>query len=67
MGESPQQFLIHYRMAKAAELLKNSKISVAEVGRSVGYENQLHFSRAFKSVFGIPPMEYRRKHFYQKT
>lgn len=67
MGESPQQFLLHYRMSKAAELLKSSKISIAEVGRSVGYENQLHFSRAFKSVFGIPPMEYRRKYFYQKT
>lgn len=66
MGESPQQFLIHYRMNKAAELLKGSKISIAEVGSSVGYENQLHFSRAFKSVFGIPPMEYRRRNFYQK-
>lgn len=67
MGESPQQFLLHYRMSKAAELLKASQISIAEVGCSVGYENQLHFSRAFKSVFGIPPMEYRRKYFYQKT
>lgn len=67
MGESPQQFLLHYRMNKAAELLKTTKISIAEVGRSVSYENQLHFSRAFKSVFGIPPMEYRRKYFYQKT
>lgn len=66
IGESPQHFLIHYRMNKAAELLKGSKISIAEVGRSVGYENQLHFSRAFKSVFGIPPMEYRRRNFYQK-
>lgn len=66
MGESPQQFLIHYRMNKAAELLKGSRISIAEVGSSVGYENQLHFSRAFKSVFGIPPMEYRRRNIYQK-
>lgn len=67
MGESPQQFLLHYRMSKAAELLKASQISIAEVGCSVGYENQLHFSRAFKNVFGISPMEYRRKYFYQKT
>lgn len=67
MGESPQQFLMHYRMTKAAELLKSTKISISEVGKSVSYENQLHFSRAFKSVFGIPPMEYRRRYFYQKT
>lgn len=63
MNQSPQQFLIQYRMAKAAQLLKGSQISIAEVGSAVGYENQLHFSRAFKSVFGISPSEYRRKHY----
>lgn len=63
-GMPPQQFLINYRMNKAAELLKSSKLSVAEVGISVGYENQLHFSRAFKSIFGISPREYRGKHYY---
>lgn len=63
-GQSPQQFLIQYRLIKAAELLRSSRISVAEVGRSVGYDNQLHFSRAFKSVFGVPPSEYRNRHYF---
>lgn len=63
-GQSPQQFLIQYRLTKAADLLKNTQISVAEVGRSVGYDNQLHFSRAFKSVFGVPPSEYRNLHYF---
>jgi len=63
-GQSPQQFLINYRMNKAAELLRSSKLSIAEVGGLVGYENQLHFSRAFKSVFGSSPREYRGKHYY---
>lgn len=65
-GESPQQFLIKYRMTKASEMLKNSKLSIGDIGRLVGYENQLHFSRAFKNVFGISPREYRdrnRVHF----
>lgn len=63
MGKSPQQFLINYRMNKAAELLKNSRISIAAVGSSVGYGNQLHFSRAFKGIFGISPREYRGKYY----
>lgn len=63
-GQSPQQFLIQYRLIKAAELLKSSRISVAEVGRSVGYDNQLHFSRAFRSVFGVPPSAYRNLHYF---
>ena len=62
LGQSPQQYLIRYRMTKAAELLKATRISIAEVGRSVGYENQLHFSRAFKNVFGISPSQHRAKH-----
>lgn len=62
MGVSPQQFLIGYRMEKAAELLKTSALSVAEIGVSVGYPNQLHFSRAFKSVHGVSPRTWRREH-----
>ena len=63
LGQSPQQYLIQYRMTKASELLKGTRIPVAEIGRSVGYENQLHFSRAFKNVFGISPSQYRARHF----
>ncbi|MCD8325632.1 MAG: AraC family transcriptional regulator [Lachnospiraceae bacterium] len=58
-GKSPQQFLISYRMTKAAELLKLTDMSVADTGNAVGYPNQLHFSRAFKSVYGVSPREWR--------
>ncbi|MCD8380253.1 MAG: AraC family transcriptional regulator [Lachnospiraceae bacterium] len=60
-GKSPQQFLISYRMTKAAELLKLTDMSVADTGNAVGYPNQLHFSRAFKSVYGVSPREWRNK------
>lgn len=55
MGESPQTFLLHYRMAKAAQLLKETRLSVGEIAQQVSYDNQLHFSRAFKNVHGISP------------
>ncbi len=62
-GQSPQQFLIQYRMNKACHLLKSSMISVQDIGKSVGYENQLHFSRAFKNSLGLSPSEYRRRYY----
>ena len=62
MGKSPQDFLISYRMTKAAELLKLTSLSIADVGNAVGYENQLHFSRAFKHVYGISPRQWRNEH-----
>ena len=58
-GHSPQEFLIHYRMTKAAELLKLTTLSVGDIGAAVGYENALHFSRAFKNVYGVAPREWR--------
>ena len=59
VGKSPQEFLINYRMIKAAELLKLTHYSVNEIGTAVGYPNQLHFSRAFKNVYGVSPRKWR--------
>lgn len=59
MGKSPQAFLISYRMIKATELLKLTNLSIADIGNAVGYSNQLHFSRAFKNVYGISPRQWR--------
>ena len=60
-GKSPQAFLISYRMTKAAELLKLTELSIADIGNAVGYPNQLHFSRAFKNVYGVPPRQWRNE------
>lgn len=61
VGRSPQEFLLNYRMAKAAELLKLTQLSIRDIGNAVGYPNQLHFSRAFKNVYGNSPREWRNQ------
>ncbi len=60
-GKSPQRFLMNYRMIKAAELLAGTERPVNEIGQSVGYENPLHFSRAFKTIYGVSPREWRKR------
>ena len=62
VGQSPQEFLMNYRMIKATELLKLTSLSIADIGSAVGYENQLHFSRAFKNIYGVSPREWRNQH-----
>ena len=59
LGKTPQEFLLNYRMLKAAELLKLTSLSIGDVGLAVGYANQMHFSRAFKNNYGISPREWR--------
>lgn len=60
LGTSPQEFLITYRMNKAVQLLQTTKLSIKDIGNAVGYPNQLHFSRAFKNVYGMPPSQWRK-------
>ena len=62
IGRSPQEFLMNYRMVKATELLKLTTLSIADIGTAVGYGNPLHFSRAFKNIYGVSPREWRNEH-----
>lgn len=59
VGKSPQEFLLSYRMVKATELLKLTKLSIGDISSAVGYDNQLHFSRAFKGIYGVSPKNWR--------
>ena len=59
-GKTPQRFLMNYRMIKAAEMLVMTQKPINEIGASVGYENPLHFSRAFKTIYGVSPREWRK-------
>ncbi len=61
IGKTPQEFLLNYRMVKAAELLKLTQLSVSDIGNAVGYPNQLHFSRAYKNVYGVSPRAWRNE------
>ncbi|MBP3870243.1 MAG: AraC family transcriptional regulator [Faecalicoccus sp.] len=59
IGKTPQQFLMNYRMIKAAELLKLTTLPIQEIGVAVGYPNQMHFSRAFKQIHNVSPRQFR--------
>lgn len=62
IGQTPQEFLIRYRMSKASTLLTTTDLPISAICEQVGYPNQLHFSRAFKNVYGMPPRAYRQSH-----
>lgn len=61
-GKTPQEFLMQYRMTKATELLEHSQLSIGEISCAVGYNDQFHFSRAFKNTYGISPRQWRDKY-----
>jgi len=58
-GISFWDYVTRLRMEKAKELLKNTDNTVYSISLDIGYESQYHFSRKFKSLFGISPLEFR--------
>lgn len=59
-GVAPMELVRRERMQRARQLLHWTELSVAEVGRQCGFEDQYYFSRAFKRAEGAPPKCYRR-------
>lgn len=58
--EPPAQYVARWRMHLAARSLREGSASVAEVARTVGYDSEAAFSRAFKRLVGVSPGRLRR-------
>jgi AraC-like DNA-binding protein len=58
--QSPYLFLTHLKMNAAAEQLKRPNALVKNVASELGFSNPFHFSRVFKSIFGISPEAFRK-------
>lgn len=61
IGMSPHQYLTNLRINKAKSMMSSS-MSIGEIARAVGYQDQLYFSRVFRQKTGISPSEYKQKH-----
>ena len=55
-------YMKHYRIRKAAELLRESSMSISDAASAVGYESQSKFSAAFKDIMKMLPSDYRRQY-----
>lgn len=57
--QSPYQYLLRLKMARAAEQLREPGTLVKQVAEDAGFSDPFHFSRAFKRVFGVSPKAFR--------
>ena len=57
-------YVTRLRIARASELLATTTLPVAEVGRIVGYEDPLYFSRRFRGIQGTSPRMFREAHLH---
>ena len=59
VGETPMAYLTEWRLALAADLLREPDATVAGVAHQVGYGSGFALSAAFSRVRGLSPSEHR--------
>lgn len=60
VGEPPLAYLTRWRMTLAAQRLRDTDRSLAEIAAEVGYQSEFALGKAFKRLRGLAPGEYRR-------
>lgn len=61
LGVTPLQYLARVRMERAAELLRDGRLTVAEIARRVGVPDPYYFSRLFHNHHGKSPTQFRQQ------
>ena len=60
-GFNTSAYVLQIRMERARRLLGSSEIPVGEIASKCGFEDQSHFTRAFKQMFDSTPTQFRRQ------
>ena len=60
-GTSPKKYLMDLKLKKACHLLTTTSLSIGVIAGSLGFDDQLAFSRIFRKEFGEAPSRYRKK------
>jgi AraC family transcriptional regulator len=60
-GLSPYKYSLDRRLNKAAQMLVNTNLEIAEIADLAGFSSHRNFSRTFHQSFSLSPIQYRQK------
>ena len=61
VGMPPLSYVLHCKMERAKELLRDQNCSVRQAGAAVGMQDPYHFSKQFKNIVGISPSSFMKQ------
>ena len=61
VGMPPLSYVLHCKMERAKELLREQKYSIRQAGIEVGMNDPYHFSKQFKHIVGISPSQFMKQ------
>jgi AraC family transcriptional regulator len=57
VGLTPHRFVVHLRVRRAIELIRDGRSGLAEIAASTGFADQSHLSRWIRRVLGVSPTQ----------
>jgi AraC family transcriptional regulator len=61
VGVPPYRYLIELRIRRAIELLRDTELTITQIGSRVGFNSLSHFTTTFRRHTGLSPTAYRRR------
>jgi len=60
-NQSPSEFIRNLRLQHSALLLNKNYDNIAQIAYQVGFSNHSYFSKCFRELYGISPVEYAKR------
>jgi AraC-like DNA-binding protein len=60
-GIAPNQYLLNIKIEKAAQMLRETNLTISEIATKTGFDNEFYFSRMFKNKMNCTASSYRKK------
>ena len=60
-GETPFDFLLHYRIQQSLPLLSRPELTITEIATTVGFSGASYYSEVFRKYTSCSPTEYRKR------
>ncbi|MEX2578899.1 MAG: AraC family transcriptional regulator [Verrucomicrobiales bacterium] len=60
---SPMEYVLSLRVQEAQRLLTTTRMTMGDIAAAVGFYDQSHFTKRFKKIAGITPLQYRKGYF----
>jgi AraC family transcriptional regulator len=59
IGVAPHQYVIGQRVERGKRMLRDTDLSILEIGLATGFADQSHFTKTFRRIARVTPRDYR--------
>jgi AraC family transcriptional regulator len=60
-AHTPHQYLLNLRLQNAVQMMKKRSTPLIDIAVACGFSSHTHFTKAFRSKYGVLPSQYRRR------